>query len=495
MAQGPQNDEGSQRQAASEDSDAPLHGDEASPLEELSDLGRVLHLLSEVVSQLEDCELGISREVEALLREGLQTASALLDRCVLDVAYQRKGDYEHLARRMVDLLRQAPRIRPGGRSRARPPSRPSGTRAPELTDDGLIEDDELVLRRVEEGNGRYRLEIETVGDDEHGAEAEPIHFSPDEIQKALLVFEGAEAETGNKTEVEPAREALSDHEKGQLRELFLDIASHYAAPLSRILGELETGRASRQTVEGAMGIFRAIRSSAEKMGFADTADTASNLVDLFSAAEMTGAPPTGPELKAIRSFYDRLRSLHPRTFPAAAWEPKTGGGTQDRIDLDCICLLEELKAIPGLGNKRIERLFEAGLSSLDAMRRATPADLQLVAHAGPTLARRIHASFKKFQRLPPPGEDGSFGPEVRRRLTLYLEILRRSQYHYRKASLEESYQGAGPQQRRESASLRRRASARILALLAWLGRTGDVASFQKAGYDRRVALLTKLLEV
>lgn len=490
----------------------PPAGPPTSPQEDLANLGRILHLLSEVVSHLESCDGGLTRPVEQLLREGLETSRALLDHCV-----QKKSDqsYDRLTRKMLDLLRHGADFSSDPNSGASTTPRWSApdptpaygeTESLEQDEESLFANDgEVVMREVEE-NGRYHLEIETVGGkSDPSVDGDPVSFSAEAIREALGLFDSIEQKPDSDPETSSAEEEapttptrqLSQHENAQVMELFQEILRQYAAPLARILGELFTGRASQKTIEGAVGIFRNVVNAADSFELHETAETASHLVDLFSASEMTGAPPTGVELKAIATYYETLRGHHSDLFPEPAWEPDQTDSGRQKSELDSIAVLEELKSIPGIGKRRIERLFAAGLSSLDALTQATPADFQTIANTGSSLARRLAGSFKKYRRLLEEigsGKDGApaVPPRAHRRLTHYLRILEASRYHYRKAALEDF---SGSQATKKSqASIRRRTTSRILATLATLGLASTVCDFQNASQKKRIKLLNSLLE-
>ncbi len=450
---------------------------------DLCNLGRILRLLTEVVSHLEDCELGLTKEVEDLLREGLKTSDSILDHCVRQTSARTRSD--KLAHKMGELLEATRSV---DTTQAR-----QETECSQKKGSNLFGPEKVVIREVEE-NGHFHLEIETVGSEGGDEPDPPLEFSSAEVDSALGLFDNMEETRSNPDtdELETPLAPWSDHETNQIQTLFQDIATQYVAPLSRIMGELYTGRASRQTIEGAVGVFRNLLNAAEAMKLTATSDLASNLVDLFSASEMTGVPPTDVELKAIKAHYDALRSQHPDMFPEPSWNPDSQDKIREKLDLDSIVVMEELKSIPGLGKRRIERLFEAGLSSLPAFLTAKPEDFQAVGRMGKTLSKRVSRSFLKYGRSFANPKNG-LHPRFKRRLALYLRILKDSQYHYRRAVLDENYSGGSKAGKKVNGSIRKRTSCRVLAFLAYLQRPDDVRSFQGMSYDRRIQLLEKVL--
>ncbi|MCB9676417.1 MAG: hypothetical protein H6737_14940 [Alphaproteobacteria bacterium] len=151
------------------------------------------------------------------------------------------------------------------------------------------------------------------------------------------------------------------------------IAGQYVEVLARFSASVfgrDAGRVSTEQVGTAVEAMLRLAQAAED------ADQTRLLQELLA---LVGPVTSGPRNSRPRqSALARLRNWLPRF--ATTLEPADGERLARLVewDRDAAPLLEELAAIHGIGPKRLQRLYSAGLFTVDAVAGAHPADIVAV---------------------------------------------------------------------------------------------------------------------
>ncbi len=225
-----------------------------------------------------------------------------------------------------------------------------------------------------------------------------------EIDRAFdELFSGGGAESDRAAEVAPggarprgamdySREIDAIHSK-EVRQLFASIARQFCQPLPSLLSNLQTKDLAPEHLEGIYGITLNIHNSAEQFGYEELRQAIAPLRKLLEGCQCNPERLNAKEQLQILAEYDRLCVDFPDVF-----EPieRTERG---RLLKESIIIMEQLRAIKGMGTRRITKLFAAGISDLRAFCCARLEDFAAVSSIDRDLAERILMAFKPYEVL------------------------------------------------------------------------------------------------
>lgn len=214
------------------------------------------------------------------------------------------------------------------------------------------------------------------------AEVPLLCFSDDELF-ALLEPPGPAIEaTGLEGPVQPSEELQS-------------VARRIAGQYAELIEVFAAGVFTRRPSPGAAARLAAGLDALHRLLFAaaaaDAAAAVSELqrdLEAFLARQARG--------RGADRMATRLRAWIPRF--AAFLDPAAAARLLDLVSFrrQAIPLFTELGAIPGIGPRRLERLYCAGLYSVDAVYHADPEEVAQVTGLPPELARRVVEATRRF---------------------------------------------------------------------------------------------------
>ena len=151
-----------------------------------------------------------------------------------------------------------------------------------------------------------------------------------------------------------------------VQELLSQIAANYATPLKSFMFELQRGTASKDEIELSRPVLDGIRGAVEIMNLPQVVQRISDLDDALLLALSSNERLVNGEIRLrILSSYEALVRIMPEAFRLVAEGEK-------RED---IIIKSLLKQIPRLCCVTLEKLYRAGLGSLDALFLANKEDL------------------------------------------------------------------------------------------------------------------------
>jgi DNA repair protein RadA len=160
--------------------------------------------------------------------------------------------------------------------------------------------------------------------------------------------------------------ARDEQAEAAVQELLIQIAANYATPLKSFMFELQRGTASKDEIELSRPVLDGIRAAVEIMNLPQAVQRISDLDDALLLALDSSEPLVNGEIRQrILSSYEALVRIMPEAL-------RVGDEGQKRDD---IIIKSLLKQIPGLGCVTLEKLYRAGLGSLDALFLANKEDL------------------------------------------------------------------------------------------------------------------------
>jgi DNA repair protein RadA len=199
--------------------------------------------------------------------------------------------------------------------------------------------------------------------------ADPAEDTESFLEEVAGAFDSAfETACSANTELSASfKETTQDKQaEAAVQDLFVQIAANYAIPLNRFMFELQRGTASKNEIELCRPVLNNVRGAVEMMNLPQTVKWISDLDDALLLGLSSGDQLLMGEIRQqILSSYEALVGIMPEVF-------RLGDEGQKRDDLIIKSLL---KQIPGLGCVTLEKLYRAGLGSLDSLLLANKEDL------------------------------------------------------------------------------------------------------------------------
>jgi hypothetical protein len=301
-----------------------------------------------------------------------------------------------------------------------------------------------------------------------GADAEPTDVATDAVEDA-----DADAELLG-AGVHPA-----DMDDAAARELFAGIASNYSRPVKNFIFELQRGTATKDWIEICIPVMSSIIDGAESLDLRGVAQCMTDFQEALALAdESEGRTIDDDSRTLILSCYEELVDILPDTFRLP---------TDDRRR-ESIIIHSLLRQIPQVGHVTFEKLYAAGLTSLEALFTAQPAELASVSGVSEWLCELICDKARDHRTRIEGASTELAQVDHRARLVELLKDLRRYQEEFHRASVAEDDPEAVAC-KRECLRHRQVAALKINVALAEMGEIDMVEALRRMSIERRIERL------
>ncbi|HEX7296705.1 MAG TPA: helix-hairpin-helix domain-containing protein [Pyrinomonadaceae bacterium] len=326
------------------------------------------------------------------------------------------------------------------------------------------------------------LETEMVHESSNnGAVATSDYFDADFEQDLDAVFASLENRPAETVVVtEPADEDMNADDQKIVEQLFADIAANYARPIKNFMFELKRGTATKDWVEICRPAMQGITRAAEGMGLRQAAQRMMDFEAALSLAAQNEQRVLGGEVRDLLMWcYDDLVKVMPQAFVVGEEEQQREG----------IIINSLLAQIPDVGRVTIEKLYRAGLTSLDTLYLARREELAVATGISIELSERICAKFQAYRAGLEASNRDVKDVGQRNRLSEFVTELKRQHEGYVRASED-------PKATIEKRDFREQRQACVLwinVLLAEVGEIDLVTELQKMSFERRIQRLEEYL--
>lgn len=275
------------------------------------------------------------------------------------------------------------------------------------------------------------------------------------------------------------------HDEAAIQDLFANIAANYARPVKNFVFELRRGTATKEWIEICRPALRSISRAAESMELTSAAKRMNDFDEALSLAQTSEDRILGGEIRElILSSYEDLIAVLPQTFIIGEEEQQREG----------IIINSLLKQIPDLGRVTFEKLYGAGLTSLDTLFLAKKEDLAAATGIPLWLCERICNKFQEYREEldGTPRDVAQSG--YRTRLSELVSELRRQHEGFERASAQEWSNPALASDKRKFRQNRQACVLQINVVLAEMGELDLVNEIQKLSFERRIQRLEEYLQ-
>lgn len=285
------------------------------------------------------------------------------------------------------------------------------------------------------------------------------------------------------TELDDSIKEMTPDEQTEaaVQDLFAQIAANYAIPLKDFMFELQRGTACKNEIELCRPVLNSLRGAVEIMNLLHAVQRISDLDDaLLLGLSSADQSLKGEIRQQILSSYEALVGIMPEAFQL---------GDEDRKREDII-IKSLLTQIPGLGCVTLEKLYKAGLGSLDTLFVANKEDLA-VATGVPLkicelICDKVARHRKEIESLPRDAAQSVW----RCRLASIVNNLREEIEVARVANGSQGYLASEEQRRRHQRQLY---FLEITVILAEMGELNLLSRIHTLSFRRRIRTLDEYL--
>lgn len=273
-------------------------------------------------------------------------------------------------------------------------------------------------------------------------------------------------------------EGLSD-----VRELFEQLAANHMRQVRDFMIDVKWGEAKRDWVAICEPALRSLERAAEKLELKDLCE---GLNDYRTALEAVGARTERTIAADARDLllgkYDRLLEIMPHAFALDT----------DRTQREAIIVESLLLQVPGVRKVTIDKLYAAGLTSLEVMFAAKADDVAATTGISQVLAERVVERIQAYRK-----ELTSVVPDANRsserdRLASLARELRRQHVEYEEAAASWSEEAASRKKYLRQA--RDETLLQVKVLLARLGEVDRLAAIERLPFQKKIEKLDAFLE-
>jgi len=262
--------------------------------------------------------------------------------------------------------------------------------------------------------------------------------------------------------------------------LFTAMVADHARPLREFMLDLTIGPTTKQWLDVAKPAAQSILKGALALEQTDLSLALGEFVkSLDRAAEAAGSKIGASERGAVMSAYAKLASLL-----SSAFELK---GDRDRREPLVVHHL--LLQIPGIHKVTLDKLYSAGLASLEALCRSSAEDLVAIARVETESAQAIIRRFQAYWRERAEHPLQKAEERAKQKLRELVLDLGKAHEEFQRAEAKEDREA----KRRARADRRARALA-VNVLLAQLGEVDLVEELERSPTERRISRVRSYIE-
>jgi DNA repair protein RadA len=319
--------------------------------------------------------------------------------------------------------------------------------------------------------------------EENGAAAKTEYLDTDFDQDLDAVFASLENQNTEQPvalESSTEEEELNSEDQVIVEQLFADIAANYARPIKNFMFELKRGTATKDWVEICRPAMQGITRAAEGMALRQAAHKMMDFEAALSLAQQSEQRVLGGEVRDLLMWcYEDLIKVMPKAFVVGEEEQQREG----------IIINSLLAQIPDVGRVTIEKLYRAGLTSLDTLYLARREELAVATGISVELSERICAKFQAYRAGLEASNRDVKDVGQRGRMAEFVSELRRQHEGFVRASEDTGLSD----QKREFREQRQACMLWINVLLAEVGEVDLVNELQKMSFERRIQRLEEYL--
>lgn len=263
-------------------------------------------------------------------------------------------------------------------------------------------------------------------------------------------------------------------------ETFIAVAGAHALPLRQFMGQLALGATPRRWAKTSKAALQPLLEGSRQMGLEPLVEAFGAFeTALERAAEGTGAYLDSDARQELRAAYATLVERLPDAFPA-----ENGSDGRERFLLESLLL-----QVPSVRRRTLDRLYAAGLQSLEHLQAASSDELAQVTGLAPGLAAAIAKRITRFEHERAELDPAEMQQQLRDKLEALSKRLARLQ-----SDFEEADEAGRADEKRIARRSRTVAALELETSFAQLGELALVEELRRSATAHKIARVEAYLE-
>jgi hypothetical protein len=281
----------------------------------------------------------------------------------------------------------------------------------------------------------------------------------------------------------PPKPGVAAVDLSDVRQLFGQLAANHMRQVRDFMIELRWGPAPVTWIAICDPCVRSLQSAATKLEF----DPLAAALDGFARAMQAEAGLAGTTIESVGrerllAAYGELVELMPDTFALDL----------DRNQREGAILSSLLAQVPGVRKITIDKLYAAGLSTLETMLLATAEDVAATTDIPRDVAAQIVDRFRAYREQSTAAAVDASRTHEREQLASLVTQLGHENEEYERAAA--GWTKSDAERKKELREARTKTILEIHVLLARLGETELVRDLEKMPFERKLVRLGEFLE-
>jgi len=269
----------------------------------------------------------------------------------------------------------------------------------------------------------------------------------------------------------------------EVRSLFAELAANHVRPVRDFMMDVRWGDATVDWVAICEPALRSLSRAADTLDLGEVRLALDRFSDALGSIQSDPARTvSGERRQRLLARYENLSRVMPQAFALEL----------DRTQRESVILQSLLLQVPGVKKITIDKMIAAGLSTLEAMFLATPADIVATTGMDGSLAQRIVDRFRAHRdQVQATVPDATRGGE-RDRIAELTARLRREHDEYER--LAQAWSSDASDRKRQIRKARAQTLLDIQVGLARLGEVDRLARIERLPFDAKLDELESFLE-
>jgi hypothetical protein len=270
---------------------------------------------------------------------------------------------------------------------------------------------------------------------------------------------------------------------GEVRALFAQLAANHVRPVRDFVIDLRWSDATVDWLPVCIPALRSLRRAAEKLEIAEVCASLDRFASTLEAAQAdVGRTLGGERRQSILGGYEDLARTMPQAFALDL----------DRSQREAVILQSLLLQVAGVKKVTLDKMYAAGLSTLEAMLLATPSDVAATTGIPEALAERIVLRFRAYRDQVKAIVPDATRARERERIGELARLLRTQHAEYERAS--QSWSREATEAKKALRKARAQTLLDIHVELARLGEVERIAALDKLPFEGKLEELQSFLE-
>ena len=268
-----------------------------------------------------------------------------------------------------------------------------------------------------------------------------------------------------------------------VRKLFDEVARGYISQIRNVMLEVKWGEARTEWLSVCDAVLRSVRRMADKMEMPELCTALDGFQSAIAKVRKAGqGNVAGAERDVLLAAYEPLLKAMPQVFELDA----------ERNRREPVILQSLLRQVPDVEKLTIDRLYAAGLTSLDLFYQAKPDEIAATSSITLELATRIVELFQRYRAASGAHVGAATMAEEYKQLTSLTAQLRKQHVAFEEAAAAWSRDAIA--RKKELRRTRTTTLQQIQVSLARLGEVDRIGDLEKLPFGRKIEQIERYLE-